>query len=379
VRILILNWRCPRNPKAGGAEIVTYEIARRLVARGQYIEWFASSVPGTSDEEDLDGIHIVRAGRQWSVHLAAFRRYKGRLRGSFDAVVDQVNTIPFFTPLWADIPSFMFIHQLAREVWWYESPFPINAIGYVAEPYYLRFYRKRPVLTVSTSTLNDLRELGFSGPITIVPEGLESAPQFSGQKADLFTFLYVGRMAPSKRIADIIRAFAFVRRTGKVAQLWLVGTGSTAYEFKLRALVTRLGLERDVHFFGRLSTEEKYRRMVEAHVLLMASVREGWGLVVLEANACGTPAVVYDAPGLRDAVRNEQTGLVCEPSAGKLSEAMLRLEADPGLYHRLASEARKWSTTFSYDKAAECFGDAIMGRVGDRESSRVTAGTTGAH
>src|SRR5438105_14229636 len=100
MRILILNWRCPCNPHAGGAEIVTYEIARRLVEQGCYVEWFASSFPGALNCEDLGGIRVVRGGRQWSVHLAAFRHYRGKLRGKFDAIVDQVNTVPFFTPLW---------------------------------------------------------------------------------------------------------------------------------------------------------------------------------------------------------------------------------------------------------------------------------------
>ena len=163
MRILILNWRCPRNPRAGGAEIVTHEIARRLVAWGHQVEWFSATFPGAANEEILDGIRILRSGRQWTVHWRAFRRYHRRLRGNFDAVIDEVNTVPFFTPLWAEIPRFMFIHQLAREVWWYESRFPVSGIGYLAEPLYLRLYRRSPVLTVSPSTREDLRSLGFVG------------------------------------------------------------------------------------------------------------------------------------------------------------------------------------------------------------------------
>src|SRR5437879_8219840 len=92
--------------------------------------------------------------------------------------------------------------------------------------------------------------------------------------------------------------------------------------------------------------------MTEAHVLLMTSVREGWGLVVTEANARGTPAVVYDVPGLRDSVRNEQTGLVVPPRPKSLSDAMVRVTSDPGLYDRLAAEGQRWSVTFSFDESA---------------------------
>src|SRR6266851_3669304 len=126
------------NPEAGGAELFTHEVARRMVAKGDTVEWFTAMFPGAAAEANLAGVHVVRAGRQWSVHVAAMRRYKGHLRGSFDAVIDEVNTIPFFTPVWADIPRLLLIFQLAREVWWHESPFPMNAIGYAAEPLYLR-------------------------------------------------------------------------------------------------------------------------------------------------------------------------------------------------------------------------------------------------
>ena len=147
MRILILNWRCPKNPRAGGAEVLTYEVAKRLVAGGHEVEWFSASFPGAEPEEDLDGIRVIRAGRQWTVHLYAFRRYFRQLRPSFDLVIDEVNTVPFFTPLWADVPVFMLIYQLAREVWWYESHFPISLFGFVLEPFYLRLYKRIPVFT----------------------------------------------------------------------------------------------------------------------------------------------------------------------------------------------------------------------------------------
>src|SRR6202022_5190849 len=107
MRILLLNWRDPMHPRAGGAEVFTYEIAKRLVSGGDSVEWFSAAVPGAPTEEARDGIRFVRAGRQWTVHWHAFRRYHGKLRARFDVVIDQVNTIPFFTPVWADVPAFM--------------------------------------------------------------------------------------------------------------------------------------------------------------------------------------------------------------------------------------------------------------------------------
>src|SRR5207245_4914322 len=132
-------------------------MARRWVVGGDSVEWFTAGFPGASSEADLDGVHVVRAGRQWTVHARAMARYRGRLEGRFDVVIDEVNTIPFFTPLWAGIPTALLIYQLAREVWWYESPLPVNAAGFALEPLYLRAYRSTPAFTISSSTEACLR------------------------------------------------------------------------------------------------------------------------------------------------------------------------------------------------------------------------------
>jgi glycosyltransferase involved in cell wall biosynthesis len=325
------------------------------------VEWFSASFPGAPAVEELDGVRIVRAGRQWTVHWHAFKRYRRSLRGHFDVVIDEVNTMPFFTPLWAGIPTFMLIFQLAREVWWYESPLPISAVGYAIEPMYLLGYRHTPVFTISRSTELDLRSLGFKGPITLIPIGIEKVASASRPKADTPTFLYVGRLAPSKRIEHMLRALAQFRQATGTGALWLVGSGSEGYQRSLAKLARHLSVEDNVRFLGRVSSQDKHRLMAEAHALLMTSVREGWGLVVTEANAFGTPAIVYDVPGLRDSVRHDSTGLVVPPQPQNLSQAMIRLSSDPVLYARLAREAQSWSNTFSFDEAARLIGLALEG------------------
>jgi glycosyltransferase involved in cell wall biosynthesis len=372
LRILILSWRDPQNPKAGGAELFTHEVARRLVAGGDTVEWFTAMFPMAAHETDLDGIHIVRGGRQWSVHLAAMRRYRRRLRGSFDAVIDEVNTIPFFTPLWADIPHLLLIFQLAREVWWHESPFPISGIGYAVEPLYLRAYRQTDALTISASTQQDLRGLGFAGAIRVLPMGLEPMVVPSVPKEATTTFLYVGRMAPSKRVHEIIQAFAAYRSAGREARLWLIGDGDPRYTESLHGLVKRLRLLETVEFLGRVSSETKHDRMARAHVVLMASVREGWGLSIVEANVCGTPAVVYNVPGLRDAVRDGETGFVVPPDPKSLAQGMERLTTDPVRYQQIAQAARAWSSTFSFDAAARDAREAIVAAVNASKSRPAT-------
>jgi glycosyltransferase involved in cell wall biosynthesis len=351
MRILILNWRCPLNPRAGGAEILTHEIARRLVVAGHTVEWFSASFPGAHAREELDGVQIIRAGRQWTVHLSAFRHYRGKLRDRFDLVIDEINTIPFFTPLWSGIPRLALIFQLARDVWWYETRFPLNVIGFLLERLYLTPYHRASIVTISESTRNDLRRIGFKGPIRVMPVGVEPLFLEQVKKAVVPTFVYVGRLAPSKRVRDIITAFAiFVTRAGS-ARLQLIGAGDSKHVASLKRLSQSLGVAELVDFMGRLPSADKQRQMAQATLLLMASVREGWGLVVTEANVVGTPAIVYDVPGLRDAVRNGETGLVVGASPGEMADGMLRLRYDKSLYDHLAAGAKKWSENFSFDKA----------------------------
>jgi glycosyltransferase involved in cell wall biosynthesis len=330
-----------------------------LVEAGNEVEWFTASFPGAATEEVVDGVRILRGGRQWTVHIHAFRRYRGRLSGRFDLVIDEINTIPFFTPLWAGIPAFMMIWQLAREVWWYESRFPLNAIGYVLEPIYLRVYRKTPVVTFSESTAADLRGLGFKGDITMVPVGIEPIEMPDRSKSLEPSFIYVGRLAPSKRVHEILKAFALFRQRVGSGRLLLIGEGPEPYVRRLVRLAARLAISDSVELCGWLKGAAKHERMAEAHALLMASAREGWGLVVTECNACGTPAVVYDVPGLRDSVRHLETGLVVRPSPRCLADGMLRLVNDAILYQRLRESALHWSGTFSFDAAAQIVGQAF--------------------
>lgn len=316
------------------------------------MEWFSASFPGSLAKEDLDGVSIIRSGSQRTVHLRAYFRYRRMCSERFDIVVDEVNTIPFLTPLWAGIPSLLLIYQLAREVWWYESPFPVNLIGYILEPLYLRIYRRIPVLTISESTASDLRALGFRSKITVFPIGVEPVGEAALRDGSCPTFVYVGRLTPSKRVHDIIEAFALFRCSQREGELLLLGDGSSGYLSRLRRLARRRNLADSVQFLGRVSVEDKHRRMSRATALLMASVREGWGLVVTEANACGTPAIVYNVPGLRDSVRNGITGLVVCPSPESMAAGMVSIAEDKELRGRLGAEAQRWSREFAFQNSA---------------------------
>ena len=306
--------------------------------------------------------------------MAAYRRYRGWLAERFDVVVDEVNTIPFMTPLWCDVPSVMFIHQLAREVWWYETRFPLSSIGYIAESLYLRCYRRAFVITVSASTRDDLKEIGFKGPIAIVPEGIEPITSVEVTRPQTPRFLYVGRLAPSKRVGDILEAFAkFCRSVGR-GELRLLGDGSATYVEKLHAQVRRLDLGDQVQFLGHVSMAEKHREMAGAHMLLLASAREGWGLVVTEANAFGTPAVAYNVAGLRDSIKPYETGLLTQPTPQALGSAMTALWQDKPLFERLSKAAKAGTLDMSFDLTATTFRRQLDAAVASHHSDRADRG-----
>lgn len=370
MRILWLNWRDIKNPAAGGAEVVTHQVARRWVAQGHSVTLFAASFPSAAPEETVDGVHIVRRGRQFSVHFHAWRYYTRLAHDSVDLVVDEINTIPFFTPLYAREKRVVYFHQLARQVWLYESRFPLSVLGYWLEPLYLRPYRDTPAVVVSESTRRDLLALGFRR-VTVVHDGVDAVPLAGvppeSAKAARPTVAYVGRLVPSKRVADILEAVHRVHAKLPDVQLWLMGEGPRRYTRLLQERVARGGLGDNVRFWGRVSHEQKLDLLKQAHVLAMASVREGWGLVVIEANAMGTPAVVYNVPGLCDSVCHDETGLVCAANTpDALAGQLERILTDARLRDRLARAALERSRTFTWDKNANEFMRAVSDSTGAR-------------
>lgn len=364
-RILILNWRDIAHPRAGGAEKVTHEIARRWVAWGHHVTLFCASFPGAADEESIDGVHIVRRGRQQTVHWAAYQYYRGRARGRYDIVIDEVNTIPFFAPLYAREPVILYSNQLAREVWRYEAPFPVNALGYIAEPMYMQAYRHTPIMTISCSTERDLRGLGLKGPCHIIPMAVdmpvsERLPAIEIKEPAL-TLAFVGRVVPSKRVDHTIEALSLIHQSHDAnAHLWIIGSWDERHKLALDRRITSLGLGSYVTFWGPVEAATKERLLARAHALVMTSVREGWGLVVTEANALGTPAVVYNVPGLRDSTRDGETGLVCaENTPASLAQAIMTLYGQRTLYNRLRNEAWASAKTLNWDRSARAAWDAV--------------------
>jgi glycosyltransferase involved in cell wall biosynthesis len=354
VRILILNWRDIRSRRAGGAEVLTHEIARRLATRDQ-VTWFTSRQDGLPAREEIDGVQIVRRGSELTTRLAApaFAR-----SARWDLIIEEINTLPYLSHLWAASSTLLFIPQLARDVWWYEAPRTVAPVGYAVERLYLARYRAQNVITISHSTCEDLRALGFTAPIHVIPMAV-STPALGALpiKEPAGRLVSVGRLVPSKRFDHVIRAFAKIRAQVPAATLTVIGDGPQRQE--LLQLAGACGLRNAIEFTGRVPETEKGELLQAADVLVAASVREGWGLTTTEAARLGTPAVVYDVPGFRDSVIHERTGLLTAPNPHSLATAVIRVLRDSALYQSLRERGWRAWCDLSWDRTAAAFERAL--------------------
>jgi glycosyltransferase involved in cell wall biosynthesis/O-antigen/teichoic acid export membrane protein len=350
LRVLVLNWRDMQNPEAGGAERFVHEVARRWVAKGHDVTQVASRFPGAAPTAEIDGVRVRRLGRlrTGSFHLRV-QRELARVRG-YDLVLESINTIPYLTPLWRRRlpPTIAIVHQLADDVWNAEFGRVRAAIGRRLELALLGLYRDSSVVAVSGSTRADLQRLGFTN-VRVVANGCDEPPPHVRElaKASVPTFLFVGRLAANKRPDHAVAAFRAIRRELPEARLWIVGQGPME-----RALAA--DLPPGAEMLGRVPRLELYERMARAHCLLVPSVREGWGLVVIEANTVGTPAVGYAVAGLRDSIRPRETGMLVPPGdPDALAREAASLVTDPRRYAEIQKAAAAWAAGFSWDSTAD--------------------------
>ncbi|MFT3853916.1 MAG: glycosyltransferase family 4 protein [Ilumatobacteraceae bacterium] len=316
MKILIFNWKDLAHPLAGGAEVYTERSARELVRRGHDVTIFCSRVEGRPSSEIVEGVRVVRRGSRLSVYREARHFWKATTPGEFDIVVDEINTRPFLTPRYVrTVPIVALMHQLAREIWRYETPLPVALAGrYYFERHWLRDYRDIKVLTDGPSSAASFVPYGLHDAVP-VPMGADGSTVHRSQKADRPTVVFLGRLIAAKRPDDAIEAFGVLRREVPDAQMWVMGDGP---------LLDRLRRDspEGVELLGFVSHEERMKRLAAAHVLVATSVREGWGLNVSEAAAHGTPSIGYDVAGLADSVPLSG-GLLVEPTPTALGQGLI--------------------------------------------------------
>lgn len=366
--VLAVNFRDPAHPESGGAELHLEEILLEAVRRGFQVTWLATGFPGAAPEATHRGIRVVRRGTWWNFNAIL----PGVLRREFgspapDLVIEDINKVPCFTPWWTKAEVAVIVPHLFGTTAFREAAAPIALYVLALEALIPLAYRRSRFVAISESTRDDLAARGIAPErVTVVHCGLDhEAYRFDPAvpKHERPTLLYIGRLRRYKGVDWVMRVLPAVRARVPGARLVVVGDGP--HRAALEAAVERDHLEDAVEFRGFLPREEKRRLLQEAWALVQPSPKEGWGLTVVEAGACGTAVVAADSPGLRDSVRRDETGLLVPyGDDAALAAALVRVLGDGALRDRLANAGREWAARFRWDDCAARSLDALAAGLG---------------
>ncbi|MFM8437347.1 MAG: glycosyltransferase family 4 protein [Candidatus Kapaibacterium sp.] len=362
MRIFVINWQDIRNPMGGGAEVHCHEIFKRIAAMGHSVTLLCCGFDGAPQSENIDGIRVVRIASRNTFNFHVRRYYEEHVRGSgYEVVVDDINKIPFYTPRYVKEPVVAIAHHFFGRSIFRETD-PLRA-GYVAgSEALIRFvYGRTRFAAVSESTRAELEQKGIpSKNISIVRNALnhEQFPMAVTAKEAVPVVAYFGRMKKYKSPDHLLRAFADVVRHRPEAQCWFLGGGD--FTERLRTLARDLGIASSVTIFGRVSDEQKADLLSRSWCMVNTSMKEGWGITNIEANACGTPVIAANVPGLRDSVSDQQSGLLYPYGNIPVLAAMIeRIFSDDALRERLSTGAVQWARSFSWDAEAKKMLDVL--------------------
>jgi glycosyltransferase involved in cell wall biosynthesis len=353
VRILVLNWQDHENPQAGGAELHLREIFTRLAGRGHSVDLLCSSWEGAPQRVNLGGIEVHRIGNRSTYPFLARRYFEKNLRANnYDVVIEDLNKVPLYTPLWGVPKLVALVHHLFGATVFREAPAPLAAAVWLSERPLGALYRKIPFEAVSVGTADDLVKRGIPRhAIRVIYNGVDSSrlSPNPAERSEKPLFVYLGRLKKYKRVDVVIRAFAELNVPE--ATLQIAGTGD--YRAQLEGLVNSLGLDDRVKFLGFISEEAKLHLLRRAWASTLASPKEGWGISNLEAAACGTPVVAANSPGIRESVVDGETGFLVPPDdPGAMAAAMRGIVESRDLVEVLGTAGRRFAQNFTWERAA---------------------------
>lgn len=354
MKILVLNWRDITHPWAGGAELNIHEQAKHWVDSGHQVTLFCGGYKGCSPYDTIDGIKIIRKGGRFSIYFWAFYFYVKKFRNQFDVIVDIENGIPFFTPLFSKVPKVCLLHHVHTRQFRKEFRFPLAQVGIFLEAVIMPLvYKNVPFITVSESSLTELVKLGINPDhCQVVYNGLDHQQYRPDQniKSIKPLIVYLGRLMAYKQVDKLIRFMHPILEKQPEAELHIIGGGTT--EENLKQLTHQLNLDDKVFFHGYVSEQEKVTWLQKAWLLATASLNEGWGLVVIEANACGVPAVAFNVPGLSESVNDNYSGRLVETDEDFIDQ-ILEILSNADYRKRLSDGAIKHAAKYSWQNAAE--------------------------
>jgi len=349
----VLSWRDGRHPEAGGAEVFLERVTARFAERGHEVTVMSARYPGSLAEETVDRRHLLRRGGRFTVYPQGMRvAAAGRRR--YDVVMDVQNGVPFWAPLVTRVPVVNVVHHVHREQW-PEVFGPARArLGWWLESAAAPLaYRSSHYIAVSTATRDELVGLGV-GPerVDVVLSGLDApTSDVSYEPLDPPSMVVLGRLVPHKRVELALETLARLRATWPDLTLTVVGQGYWLPE--LQETAAQLGVEKAVRFAGFVSDVEKADLLAAARVNLLPSLKEGWGLAIVEAAALGTPSVALrSAGGTAESIVEGRTGLLADDEEDFVRQVS-RILGDADLRERLSEGAREHAAQFSWDRTGD--------------------------
>lgn len=344
-----------RNPLAGGGTRLFHNILKALAENGHQITLISSRFNGSSKSEVIDGVEVIRLAHQYQLFLRAPMRLM--FDNKYEAILECVHVVPLMIPLYVKKKVLLFVFHLAKQEFDVESyrfgilgPF-LSCAAKRAENMIPRIYANAQIITFSSPTRDELLSLGVNpANIHLVQEGIDLKKYTPGaMKEDTPTLVYVGRLERYKGVQYILYALKKIRTYMPSIHLKIVGDGT--FRQSLENLTSDLGLQSSVSFLGTVSEEEKIRILRSSHLLIHPSLREGWATPVIEANACGTVAIGFSVPGIKETIRDGLTGfLVAYGDVENLVKRILELLQNSELYKEMQTNAISWSRKFSKDE-----------------------------
>lgn len=364
--VVLFNWRDTSNPEGGGSERYVEAMARGLVARGARATIFCAAHDRAPADEVVDGVRYVRRGDHLAIYVLGALYLLLRRFGRVDLVVDVQNGLPFFTRLATSAPVVVLVHHVHREQWPVVFPGTLGRVGWWIERRLAPLiYRRSQYIAVSRATRSELISLGVSRDrIAVVHNGTDPAPPVAERRSPTPALCVVGRLVPHKQVEHAVDAMVALRHEHPGLLLTVVGSGW--WEDDLRKYVAEAGAADLVVFTGHVTEEEKHRILARSWLMLLPSLKEGWGLVIGEAGSHGVPAIAYaSAGGTRESIRDGWSGVLVE-NPTEFTAAVARLLRDHDERERLGEGARAMAHTFSWDHSQESFAhvlaDVLAGR-----------------
>lgn len=353
MKILVINYRDRLHPAAGGAEKHLHRIFSKIVAMGHEVVLFTTMFPGASEREVVDGIQVVRKGHDLMFQITAAMSLRALDREfNFDVVVEDLNKLPVFAHWFVKKPLLVQMHHLWRSSIFAETVFPVAFGVWLFERIVPLFYRSQPFVVVSPSTKKELAEIGVDeNRISVIYNGSEAVEPVANDAVQAPYFLWLSRIHKYKGIWVALSAFEKFSVKHPEAKLVVVGDGPLME--KVRGWLSAHGLSGKVQLTGFVPSREKRNLIAGSLALLQTSFKEGWGLTVMEAAQFEKMTIASDVPGLRDSVRDGETGILfAAGDAGACASAMEKVYADESLRLRLGAAAKKYAQSFSWDDAA---------------------------